>query len=408
MSASGASFAAAIDRRHEASRSVVLRYRRALRFLPDEDENARYTSLLEGCSVREGVRIVPLLEHRGVALDVLDETSCMLTGTLKSIDGCVTSAWCLFEGVRRVVFETGGNTGAALAEYGARAGLESFCFVPRENLPLLASETFARPETHLVAVEEPGLVRPAAERFAELYGLVRVPRREWRVAASRFLGCFLLESLLDGQRVDWLVQTISAGFAPIGIYDVLAAHGLPDAARGAPRFLGVQQAANCTMFRAWRAGSPDVEPEPVRSTARLLSPVMYDSRPLAYGTFERLRGVLERTDGDLTTIDEDEFARTLASHPAGSRLLDRLAEEGISITVRDGRVVERTGLIALAGALREIDSGRIAAGSRVLCCLTSGTGRPDGRAVPELTIGDLATLEREAARRWPRAAAAHG
>ena len=46
--------------------------------------------------------------------------------------------------------------------------------------------------------------------------------------------------------------------------------------------------------------------------------------------------------------------------------------------------METTGLLALSGTLKEIAAGRITAGSRVLVCLTSGTGRPDGAVVPEV------------------------
>jgi hypothetical protein len=41
-------------------------------------------------------------------------------------------------------------------------------------------------------------------------------------------------------------------------------------------------------------------------------------------------------------------------------------------------VLEKAGLMALAGTLREIESGRIAPGSRVLVCVTGGTARPEG------------------------------
>jgi len=48
-------------------------------------------------------------------------------------------------------------------------------------------------------------------------------------------------------------------------------------------------------------------------------------------------------------------------------------------------VIENTGLVALVGTLKAIDAGVIAAGSHVLCSLTSGVSGADGRARPELT-----------------------
>jgi hypothetical protein len=70
----------------------------------------------------------------------------------------------------------------------------------------------------------------------------------------------------------------------------------------------------------------------------------------------------------------------------GKNILDLLKEQGIDITVRGGEVIEKTGLISLAGTLKEIDRGRIAKGSKVLCCLTSGISEADGKAKPELRI----------------------
>jgi hypothetical protein len=56
---------------------------------------------------------------------------------------------------------------------------------------------------------------------------------------------------------------------------------------------------------------------------------------------------------------------------------------GIDVTEQS---MEKTGLIAVAGALKEIRRGTIAPGSRVLCCVTSGAMRSDGRAVPDARI----------------------
>jgi threonine synthase len=386
-----------VDPRHDPARSVVLRYLPALRFPEMDGQEGRLRELIARCSIAEGMRVFPLLAYAGVELHVLDETSAMHTGTLKSIDGCVTMAACVTNGYRRVVFETGGNTGVALAAYGKRAGVETFCVVPEENLRLLDSGTFAGEGTHLIAVQDPGLVRPVAERLADRFGIARVPRVPWRIMASRFRGCFVLEQLLGGAAFSHFVQTISAAFGPIGIYDVLAQHGAAE-----PTFVGVQQAENCAMFRAWQAQSADVPTTPVRSTAALLSPVMYDAKPQHYGTLEGLTRLLARTGGHLTTIDHAEFEDALGRHPAGRDVLALLAEHGVNVTRRDGTIVERTGLMAIAGALREIDAGKIPRGSRVLCSLTSGAGTTDGRAVPELRVRDVDALEAEAGARWFR------
>ncbi|HKY60967.1 MAG TPA: hypothetical protein VJP59_08145 [Gemmatimonadota bacterium] len=368
-------FARAIDRRYDTSRSVVLRYRHALCLDPDEEEDTRLKALLERTSISEGLRVFPLLTYRDVEIDVLDETSLMATRTLKSIDGCVTSAQCLLRGHRRVVFESGGNTGTALTVYGTRAGLETFFFLPAENLPLLDGQAFAGRAAHVIAVDDPRQVKPAAGAFAARHGLARIPVLEWRLQASSFVGCFVLEHLLASEPYDVLAQSISAAFSPIGIYRQIGPHR--ERIGGLPAFLGVQQAANCPMVRAWKSGTEAAAQEPVESTGGLLAKVMYDGNPGSYGTYGALQRVLLESGGDLTTIDHEDFRRELWGDIDGRSVLDRLAERGVEVTIREGEVLEKAGLMALAGTLREIESGRIAPGSRVLVCVTGGTARPE-------------------------------
>jgi len=204
-------FLKSIDKKYPAETSIVLRYRNAFTF-GTEEEDARFKDLLKSTSIREGARIFFLLKYKGVEIFVLDETSLMHTKTLKSIDGCVTIARCKLAGYHRVVLETGGNTGSALTAYGTRSGLETFCFIPRENLSLLNSKFFKSPKAHLILVEDPGFVKESAHLFEKLYGLKHIPETSWRFEASRFRGLRILEYLLDeSMKFDWITHTISAG-----------------------------------------------------------------------------------------------------------------------------------------------------------------------------------------------------
>jgi len=381
MSPSASEFLSAIDRRHSSEQSVVLRYRNCLRFEESPADDEDFKGLLDRTSIREGLRIFPLLTYRDVEILVLDETSLMHTHTLKSIDGAVTIARSLQKGYRRIAFESGGNTGTAFSVYGRRVGLETFLVLPGENLSLLDSTVFEASSTHLIAVRDRDRVKKVSSELRKREGLPKVPQPEWRLEASMFIGSYLLEAMLEGLQFDILAQTISAAFAPIGIYRVLRQQQ-PELGR-LPSFLGIQQAPNCPMYRALRGGGTGAEAGEVGSTGRLLTRVMYDSSPQTYGTVDELRGVLDETAGDLTLVDSVDFERLLEDDFDGAGILSVLAEAGVNIFVRDGEVVETTGLLALTGTLKEIDAGRIAAGSRVLVCLTSGTGRPDGTVVPE-------------------------
>jgi len=379
-------FLASIDTKYPAESSIVLRYRNAFTF-GTQEEDSRFKDLLESTSIREGSRIFFLLSYKGVEIFVMDETSLMHTNSLKSIDGCVTTARCKLAGYDRVVMETGGNTGSALTAYGTRAGLETFCFIPRENLCLLNSKFFTSPKAHLLAVKDPGTVKECARQFEDRYGLKHIPETQWRFEASRFRGLRILEDMLEGGRnFDWITQTISAAFGPIGIYWSFQHFGKKIGR--VPRFLGIQQEANCPMYRAWKARVDNLHPRKITSTSRLLIPVMYDVKPHTYGTYQQLLKVLKETNGALCTINHSEFARFLDRDFGGMGVGRLLEEHGVGI----GEVKDKTGLIALAGTFKEIDSGTIPKGSRVLCCLTSGVGHGDGRATAEFEVKNLSNM----------------
>lgn len=384
MSVSEIGLHQSIDTKWSREDSVVLRYRNAFTFGDTDEEDSRFKALLEETSIQEGARIFPLLSYRGVEIHLLDETSLMRTRTLKSIDGCVSIAKCKFKGYNKVVFESGGNTGTALTEYGVRAGLETFFFLPEENISLLNGRTFAARNAHLISVKHPGLVKQAAESFGEFYGLKHIPETSWRYEASRFRGMLILEHILEHGSFDWIVQTISAAFGPIGIYWALGRFGT--SLRSLPRFLGIQQEANCPMYRAWKSENKAIHPIALDSTAQLLTKVMYDFRPHTYGTFQDFVKVLEATQGDLTTLNHDEFCRFAERKFDGETIFDTLNQHGMEISFR---VEEKTGLMALAGAVKEIDKGTIEKGTKILCCLTSGVTENEGTAQPEYRIESL-------------------
>jgi len=376
-----------VDARYSPEESVVLRYRNAVEFGKTAEEDSAHKAWLEKTSIKEGARLFPLLPYRGIDIYVFDETSLMFTRTLKSIDGCVSIAMCKLRGYDRVVFESGGNTGTALTQYGQRAGLETFFFCPEENLSLLNSKAFEADQAHLIAVARPGMVKEAARLFEEMNGLKHIPETEWRYNASVFRGFFLLEHMMGNGRFDWLVQTVSGAFGPIGIYRVL--QEFREDMGEAPRLLGVQQKVNCPMYKSWKSKKTSLEPAEIDSTTQLLTKVMYDVKPHTYGTYKDLRKVLVDTKGDLTTINHKEFSGFLEYQFGGKTVLQLLQDNGVEITVRDGDVVEKAGLIALAGALKEIDKGLIKEGSNVLCCLTGGMSDANGESEPEYTINDV-------------------
>jgi hypothetical protein len=380
-----------IDMNHSAEQSIVLRNMNVFQFGETSEGDSELKQWLKKTSLREGVAIFPLLIYRGVEIHILDETSLMFTKTLKSIDGCVTIGNCKLNGHNPVVFESGGNTGTALTVYGRRAGLETFFFCPEENIPLLNSKEFDGDGAHLISVEDPDTVKKAARLFADSNGIKHIPETSWRYSASSLRGCFILERMLDGIEFDWITQAISAAFGPIGIYRILARFSRETGFL--PRFLGVQQEVNSPLFKYWKSNLEPTEAVGIGSTKKLLTKIMYDSNPRNYGTFADMKKLLLEIKGDLTTVNHGEFADFMRHEFNGKTVLDLFEEKGVYVSEHEGEVIDKTGLMALAGTIKEIDSGRIAKGSRVLCCLTSGACEADGRSEPEYRIARANHLE---------------
>lgn len=382
------SFEKAIDIHIPARESIVRRYKNAFLFYDDYDKDACYKKWLEKTSIQEGVSISPFLTYRGVMIFLMDETSLMCTGTLKSTDGCVSIAHCKMNGFEKVAFESGGNTGSAMTEYGQRSGIETFFFVPEDNLFLLDSTLFSSPGAHLISVKDTSLLKQTARAFIDLFGIRHIPEREWRYEASMFRGMFILEYILKNQPVDWFIQTISAAFGPIGIYRVLNDYGI-----ALPRFLGIQQQANSPLFNSWK--KQNTEHEEKNTEENLLSKVMYDSEPFTYGTYNDFSELLSSAQGDLSTVNHQEFYYYVKKTFEGKTITDLLYEKGIHISVKNEDIVEKTGLIALVGAIKAIDQGIISAGTSVLCSLTSGMSRSDGKAKPDFYVTDSGDISED-------------
>ncbi|MFC1839986.1 pyridoxal-phosphate dependent enzyme [Thermodesulfobacteriota bacterium] len=387
------SFEESINRKIDSEESIVLRYMRSVQFGSNPEEDRKYKDFLKQTSIREGVRIVSLLNYKGVEIFLMDETSLMHTKTLKSIDGAVSIAHCMLRGYDRVVFESGGNTGTAFTEYAQRCGLETFLFLPKNNISLLYSKSFEHDKSHLISVEDVELVKKGAHLFGNLKGATHIPDAVWRYQASMLRGFFILEYMLQNGKFDWITQAISAAFGPVGFYRVF--REFKEEIGGFPRFMGIQQKANCPMYTAWKSNKKVPEPAKKGYNGQLLTRVMYDAEPYSYGSYDELVKILNDSRGDLTTIDHTEFGEFLAQDLNGKDILQPFSDNGIEITLHNGEVVEKTGLIALAGTLKEIDSGNIPEGSRVLCCLTSGTTRADGLARPDYVLKDLESMKRE-------------
>jgi threonine synthase len=340
---------------------------------------------LNDASIQEGFRLIPLTSYRGVELMLLDESTCMKTGTYKSLDGCVTGALCKSVGYNRIAFSSGANTGTALVEYASKLGIETFFFCPATTLYKIRGELFGNGLSHLICVEGTDRdVKHSARKFGEITGIPVVPALEWRLHAADIRGLFLAEKLRSWDlKIHWLIQAICAGFGPIGIYQTL--NRLSDAGElsrdSIPSFLGVQQSALSPIAKAWRSGEPSISQPSTWNTSSSIEPGLYNTHPDE--TYKILTGLLKTNGGDILTVELPEYQEFKQAY------VRRLEEAGIRLTIHPetGDYLERAGILAGTGMIKAIHTGRIREGQTVICSLSGGTGpAPVRKAEPEWTI----------------------
>jgi threonine synthase len=387
-----------VDPAFAPGESLILRYHRGIGFDELSSDDYRRASL------GEGARILEFLEYKGVRIYLDDESTLMASGTFKSLEACFAMALCRKRGYRAVVFSSGANLGTALSMYGRTAGVETFFFHPDNTSWKLDAAFFAAPAAHLISVDKPEkAVKKAALLFAEMTGMPHIPAMEWRFVATGLRALFVFETIRQRQcRFDWISQSVCAGYGPIGFYDRVG-QLLSEGAIGretVPKFLGIQQETCSPMVRAWSKRHQQIETDDIVSVSgELLDPALYNTNP--EGSYPLLHQHLLRYGGELRALRREEYEKYL---PLVRR---ELANSGIHVKTRqvDGReqIMEKAGIMALAGTLAAIDEGTIGKGETVLSFLTGGAGEFSGReAVPECLIKQEDDLTSAVERYWKK------
>jgi len=241
-------------------------------------------------------------------------------------------------GVPGLVVPTAGNAGAALAAYGAAAGIAVRVFVP-ETTPRPILLTIQAMGVELVTVEgHIGDAGRQATQFAQESGYFNVAtlREPYRVEGNKTLGLEVAEQL--GWRLpDAMVYPTGGGEGVIGIWKAIAEMrdwGWLDGRAGSARLI-VAQAEGCApLVRALRAGADRAIPweNPTTHAAGLRVPGPFGDRLV-------LRAIRE-TQGDAESVSEAAIVRAtrdLASTAGidaapeggcGLAVIERLVQEG--------------------------------------------------------------------------------
>ncbi|HED67043.1 MAG TPA: threonine synthase [Planctomycetes bacterium] len=242
----------AVSREDLANRpSTLWRYRELLPV--EHDENI--VSLGEGCTP-----LVPC-PRLGAALGVenlwIKDESQLPTGSFKSRGLAMAVSMAKELGVKRLAIPTAGNAGGALAAYGARAGLETFVFLPADT-PLVNRREAALFGARAFLVDGlitdcGAIVREGADRMG--WFDVSTLKEPYRIEGKKTMGLELAEDF-EWSLPEWVLYPTGGGTGLIGMWKAFAELGRLGwlESDALPRMVSCQSDGCAPIVRAFEAG----------------------------------------------------------------------------------------------------------------------------------------------------------
>lgn len=277
-------------------------------------------------------------------------------------------------GVEKIAMPTNGNAGAALAAYGARAGIETVVICPAETPEINITETAAYGARVYVAdgqIDECGaLVGNGAA--AGLWFDCSTLKEPYRLEGKKVMG-FELAEQLGWEVPDAIFYPTGGGTGLIGMwkaFDELQAVGLIGSKR--PRMYAVQAEGCAPIVRAFKQG--DEFAARWEHAATVATGIRV---PKAVGDFLILRAVRE-SGGAGIAVAEDAILQAVE---------DAARDDGFLLCPEGGAV--------LAAWRKALDAGLVGKDERVLlfnCANGNKYPLPDRSKMLKLTEADPAAL----------------
>jgi len=244
--------------------------------------------------------IVPLTRIGGPNLLVKDEGR-LPTGSFKARGLAMAVTMAKHFGIERIAMPTNGNAGAALAAYGARAGIETVVICPAETPEINVTETAAYGARVYVAdgqIDECGALvgKGAAQGLWFDCSTLKEP---YRIEGKKVMGLELAEQL-GWELPDAIFYPTGGGTGLIGMwkaFDELEAVGLIGSKR--PRMYAVQAEGCAPIVRAFERGEEFAERWERAATVATGIRV-----PKAVGDFLILRAVRESGGAALAVSEQ--------------------------------------------------------------------------------------------------------
>jgi len=229
------------------------------------------------------------------------------TGTFKARGMAVAVSKLKELGVRRVAIPSAGNAAAALAAYGARAGMEVYAFMPKDVPESILKEcVFLGAKVYLVN----GLINDAAEIVKKLK-----PKYEWFDVSTnkqsyRFEGCktmaFEIAEQFNWNLPDSIIFPTGGGEGIIGLwkgFNELLKLGWTEKI---PRLIVVQSSGCAPLVEAYNKNESEVEK--AWENAETIADGLRVPHP--YASYLILRAIKE-TEGMAVAVDDKEIISSM-------------------------------------------------------------------------------------------------
>ncbi|HLA75902.1 MAG TPA: threonine synthase [Gammaproteobacteria bacterium] len=307
-------------------------------------DNTRIISLCEGNTPLVRLHNIPRLLSKDVDIYVKCE-GLNPTGSFKDRGMTMAVTKAVEEGSRAIICASTGNTSAAAAAYAARSGITAFVLIPDGKIAL---GKLAQAMIHgAVVVQIKG-------NFDDGLRLVKELGKQAPVTIVNSINPYRLQ----GQKTAAFEIVEALGFAPdyhalpVGNAGNITAHwmGYSEYFKHGmitqrPHMLGYQAAGAAPFMR----GKMVDNPETIATAIRIGHPQSWDA---AWKLKEESQGWFDECTDELIL--------------AAQKLL----------TEKEGVFCEPASAISLAGVMRDVQSGKIPEGSKIVCTLT-GNGLKD-------------------------------
>jgi threonine synthase len=250
--------------------------------------------------------LVPLIRTGGPNLLVKDEGR-LPTGSFKARGLAMAVTMAKHFGVTRIAMPTNGNAGAALAAYGARAGIRTTVICPAETPAINVRETAAYGAEVYVAngqIDECGRLVGEGAAAGKWFDCSTL-KEPYRIEGKKVMGLELAEQL-GWELPDAIFYPTGGGTGLIGMWKAFAeleAIGIIGSKR--PRMFAVQAAGCAPIVRAFETSAESAERW--EGAATMATGIRV---PKAIGDFLILRAVRE-SGGAAIAVEEDGIARAV-------------------------------------------------------------------------------------------------